>query len=69
MMENQAAVQLMPWIPKFEKKPVGRKNGELELKVKALGNQELLLALPCSLEYHCGQGRNEKWSFFESCRT
>jgi hypothetical protein len=46
--------ELMPWIPKFEKKPVGKKNGKLELKVNALRNRGLVLALPCSLDYHCG---------------
>ena len=30
---------------------------------------ELLLALPCSLDYHCSQGGNGKWSLFESCHT
>ena len=64
-----AVISNTPWIPEFEKKVVGKKNGNLESKVKALGNRELLLALPCSLDYHCGQGRNGKWSFFESCRT
>ena len=44
----------MAWIPEFEKRLVGKKNGKLEFKVKTLRNRELLLALPCSLGYHCG---------------
>jgi hypothetical protein len=59
----------MPWIAEFEKKPAGKKNGNLEFKVKASRNRGLLLALPCSVDYHCGQGRNGKWSLFESCHT
>jgi hypothetical protein len=59
----------MAWIPEFEKKLVGKKNGKLWFKVKALRNRELLLALPCSLDYHCGQGGNGKRSLFESCHT
>jgi hypothetical protein len=59
----------MAWIPEFEKKLVGKKSGNREFKAKALRNRGLLLALPRSLDYHCGQGRNEKWSFFESYHT
>ena len=59
----------MAWIPEFEKKLVGKKNGKLWFKVKALRNRELLLALPSSLDYHCGQGGNGKWSLFEPCHT
>jgi hypothetical protein len=61
--------ELMAWIPEFEKKLVGKKSGNLEFKVKALCNRELLLASPCSLDYHCGQGRVGKWSISESCHT
>jgi hypothetical protein len=57
--------ELMAWIPEFEKSLVGKKNGKLEFKVKTLRNRELLLALWCSLGYHCGQGSNGKCSLFE----
>jgi hypothetical protein len=59
----------MAWMPELEKKLVGKKNGNLEFKVKALRNRELPLALPGSLDYHCGQGGNGKWLLFEPCRT
>jgi len=52
--------ELMARISEFEKQLVGKKNGKLEFKVKALRNRELLLALPCSLNYHCGQGGERK---------
>jgi hypothetical protein len=61
--------ELMAWIPEFEKKLVGKKSGNLEFKVKALRDRELLLASPCSLDYHCGQWRDGKWSISESCHT
>jgi len=55
----------MAWIPELEKRLMGKKNGKLEFKVKTLRNRELLLALSGSLDYHCGQGSNGKWSLFE----
>jgi len=57
--------ELIAWTPEFEKRLVGKKNGKLEFKVKTLRNREVLLALSCSLDYHCGQGSNGKWSLFE----
>ena len=55
----------MTWIPEFEKRLVGKKNGKPEFKLKKLRNRELVLALSCFLDYHCGQGSNGKRSLFE----